>query len=95
MNNGAPEQARQIQVEAQADHLDSIARSNPINALAELIWNALDADADIRMRRKVWGCGDSNHGGYCRHDHGWQCHFCLHPAILHTRRTGQSPCGGC
>jgi len=46
MNTGALEQARQIQVEAQADHLDSIAKSKPINALAELIWNALDADAD-------------------------------------------------
>jgi len=38
--------SQQIQVEAQADHLDSIAKSKPINALTELIWNALDADAD-------------------------------------------------
>jgi hypothetical protein len=46
MSSDAPEQIKQIQVEAQADHLDSIAKSKPINAVAELIWNALDADAD-------------------------------------------------
>ena len=39
-------QARVIHVEAQADHLESLARGKPTNALAELIWNALDSDAD-------------------------------------------------
>lgn len=37
---------RLIRVAAQADHLESLARGKPIGALAELIWNALDADAD-------------------------------------------------
>lgn len=36
----------QIRVEAQIDHLQSLARAKPINALSELIWNALDADAE-------------------------------------------------
>lgn len=45
---GTPElvSARLIHVEAQADHLESLARGKPVNALAELVWNALDADAD-------------------------------------------------
>lgn len=46
MGTVVPNQVQHIQVEAQADHLDSIARSKPINALAELIWNSLDADAN-------------------------------------------------
>jgi hypothetical protein len=37
---------RLIHVEAQ-DHLESLARAKPVNALAELVWNALDANADI------------------------------------------------
>ena len=37
---------RYVHVEAQADHLESLARGRPVSALAELIWNALDADAD-------------------------------------------------
>lgn len=40
-------EARRIHVEAQPDHLESLARAKPVNALAELIWNALDADADL------------------------------------------------
>jgi hypothetical protein len=36
-----------IHVEAMPDHLQSLARGKPVNALAELIWNALDADADV------------------------------------------------
>lgn len=43
---------RYVHVEAQADHLESLARGKPVNALAELIWNALDADAD-RVRIAV------------------------------------------
>jgi hypothetical protein len=38
---------RFVHVEAQADHLESLARGKPVNALAELVWNALDADADL------------------------------------------------
>ncbi|WP_176068300.1 ATP-binding protein [Piscinibacter koreensis] len=41
-----PTSARFIHVEAQADHLESLARGRPVTALAELVWNALDADAD-------------------------------------------------
>lgn len=32
-------------VEVQSDHLEKITRANPIQALSELIWNGLDADA--------------------------------------------------
>lgn len=39
--------SRAIHVEAQADHLDSLARAKPINALAELLWNAVDAGVDF------------------------------------------------
>ena len=41
-----PRAARFIHVEAQSDHLESLARGKPVSALAELVWNALDADAD-------------------------------------------------
>lgn len=41
-----------IVVQAQSDHLESLARGKPVSALAELVWNALDADAD-RVRIKV------------------------------------------
>jgi hypothetical protein len=43
---GAASQPHRIRVEAQTDHLESLAKAKPINALSELIWNALDADAD-------------------------------------------------
>lgn len=33
-------------VQAQNDHLQSVARARPLAALAELVWNALDADAN-------------------------------------------------
>lgn len=36
---------REFQVGLEKDHLAKISRSTPISALAELIWNALDADA--------------------------------------------------
>lgn len=39
-------QPRFIHVDAKPDHLASLARGKPVTALAELIWNALDADAD-------------------------------------------------
>ena len=35
-----------VLVEAQNDHLQSVARARPLVALAELVWNALDADAN-------------------------------------------------
>jgi len=38
--------SRFIHVDAKPDHLASLARGRPVSALAELIWNALDADAD-------------------------------------------------
>ncbi|REG49096.1 histidine kinase/DNA gyrase B/HSP90-like ATPase [Paraburkholderia sp. BL6669N2] len=37
---------RFIHVDAKPDHLASLARGKPVSALAELVWNALDADAD-------------------------------------------------
>lgn len=35
-----------IKVEVQQDHLASFSRTSPLNAVVELIWNGLDADAD-------------------------------------------------
>lgn len=37
---------QQYPVEVQSDHLEKITRAKPVHALAELIWNGLDADAD-------------------------------------------------
>ncbi|CAB3896193.1 ATP-binding protein [Achromobacter mucicolens] len=39
--------AEQYPVEVQSDYLEKITRARPIPALAELIWNAFDADATI------------------------------------------------
>lgn len=39
------EPVRKVQVAAMLDHLQSLAKGKPVNSLAELIWNALDADA--------------------------------------------------
>ena len=36
---------KQIYVQAQADHIESLFKGSPLAALEELIWNALDADA--------------------------------------------------
>ena len=41
---------KQIYVQAQADHIESLFRSSPLAALEELVWNALDADArEVRI----------------------------------------------
>ena len=37
--------SKQIYVQAQADHIESLFKGSPLMALEELIWNALDADA--------------------------------------------------
>ena len=37
--------SKQIYVQAQADHIASFAKSAPVAAIEELVWNALDADA--------------------------------------------------
>lgn len=36
---------KQIYVQAQADHIESLFKASPMAAIEELIWNALDADA--------------------------------------------------
>ena len=36
---------KQIYVQAQADHIESLFRGSPLMAVEELVWNALDADA--------------------------------------------------
>lgn len=42
-----------IEVQAQPDHLESLAKSKPLFALAEIIWNAFDADAhEVRVSVK-------------------------------------------
>ena len=41
---------KNIHVQAQKDHITSLCTASPIQALAELIWNALDADAfDVKV----------------------------------------------
>lgn len=48
----------QIEVQAQPDHLDSLAKSNPLSALSELIWNAFDADSHyVRVNISENGLG--------------------------------------
>ena len=37
--------SKHIYVQAQADHIASLAKAAPISAIEELVWNALDADA--------------------------------------------------
>ncbi len=42
--------SKQIYVQAQADHIASLARATPVSAIEELVWNALDADArEVRI----------------------------------------------
>ena len=42
--------AKELEIKVQQDHIESLTRSNGVNALAELIWNSLDADAtEIRV----------------------------------------------
>ncbi|WP_417659600.1 ATP-binding protein [Pseudidiomarina sp.] len=38
--------SKKIQVEVQSDHLDKVSKSSPLTAVTELVWNALDADAN-------------------------------------------------
>ena len=42
-------------VEVQADLIERLSRARPISALAELIWNALDADATEVVVRLSYG----------------------------------------
>lgn len=37
--------SKQIYVQAQADHIESLFKGAPLSAIEELVWNALDADA--------------------------------------------------
>ena len=42
--------SKQIYVQAQADHIESLFRGSPLSAIEELVWNALDADArEVRV----------------------------------------------
>ena len=42
--------SKQIYVQVQADHIASFAKSAPVAAIEELVWNALDADArEVRV----------------------------------------------
>ena len=41
---------KQIYVQAQADHIESLFRGSPLSAVEELVWNALDANArEVRV----------------------------------------------
>ncbi|MCG7588768.1 ATP-binding protein, partial [Photobacterium sp. OFAV2-7] len=47
-----------IRVEVKKDHLNKVSKSAPLAALAELVWNALDADAnrvDVDITRGEYG----------------------------------------
>lgn len=47
-----------IDIGVEKDHIESLTRANGINALAELLWNSLDADAEeIRIEFKPTGLG--------------------------------------
>ena len=37
--------SKQIYVQAQADHIESLFKEPPLAAIEELVWHALDADA--------------------------------------------------
>ena len=40
-----------VYIQAQADYLEKISKANPVDSIAELIWNSLDADAKkIKIR---------------------------------------------
>lgn len=42
--------SKQIYVQAQTDHIASLAKATPVAAIEELVWNALDADArEVRV----------------------------------------------
>ena len=42
--------AEELEIVVEQDHIESLTKSNGINAISELIWNALDADAsEIRI----------------------------------------------
>lgn len=42
--------SKELEIIVQQDHIESLTRSNGINAISELIWNSLDADAtEIRI----------------------------------------------
>jgi hypothetical protein len=42
--------SKHIYVQAQADHIASLAKATPVSAIEELVWNALDADArEVRV----------------------------------------------
>lgn len=42
--------SKQIYVQAQADHIESLFKSSPLAAIEELVWNALDANArEVRV----------------------------------------------
>ena len=52
-----------IPVNVKRDHIEAlVASTNPVTSLAELIWNALDADAHkvtIRFRKNALGALES------------------------------------
>ena len=44
---------KQIYVQAQADHIESLFKGSPLAAVEELVWNALDADAKEELKRAL------------------------------------------
>jgi len=54
--------AKELEIQVQQDHIESLTKSNGINALSELIWNSLDADAtEIRINYEKNQIGHYNY----------------------------------
>ena len=50
--------AKFIDIGVEKDHIESLTKANGINALAELLWNSLDADAgEVRIEYKSTALG--------------------------------------
>lgn len=61
---------RSFDIEVQGDYLERLSRARPVQAIAELVWNALDADAtkvEVEIERNALGMSavvvrDNGHG---------------------------------
>ena len=50
--------AKQVEVSVQKDHLRKLSNRRPLQAIEELVWNSLDADAtrvEIVLEKNLWG----------------------------------------
>ena len=52
---------KRVSVSVQNDYLERMSKTRPINAVAELVWNSLDADAD-KIKVKLFDLAGHIHG---------------------------------